>query len=172
MKAIVACDPRGGIGYQNKLPWNKLEGDLTRFKELTTDGIVIMGRNTWDSLPRKPLANRTNVVATSSTLMSTIENSFGNYSATREEYLFAARYPNTFSITNPEIFKHDDNAWVIGGAKLINSMWSLIDTVHLSRTYIDYHCDAFIDLTLLEKEFVLKSTESNTDHSYEIWKRK
>ena len=172
MKAILACDPKGGIGYQNKLPWNKLEGDLARFKELTTDSIVIMGRNTWDSLPRAPLPNRTNVVATSSTLMVAIENSFGNYSATREEYLFAARFPNTFSVTNPEIFKDEDNAWVIGGAKLINSMWSLIDTVHLSRTYLDYHCDAFFDLTRLEKEFELISTESNTDHTYEIWKRK
>ena len=172
MKAILACDPKGGIGYQNKLPWNKLDGDLARFKELTTDSIVIMGRNTWDSLPRTPLPNRTNVVATSSTLMVAIENSFGNYSATREEYLFAARFPNTFSVTDPSVFKDDDNAWIIGGAKLINSMWSLIDTVHLSRTYLDYHCDAFIDLTRLEKEFELISTESNTDHTYEIWKRK
>lgn len=172
MKAILACDPKGGIGYQNKLPWNKLDGDLARFKELTTDSIVIMGRNTWDSLPRAPLPNRTNVVATSSTLMVAIENSFGNYSATREEYLFAARYPNTFSVTDPSVFKDDDNAWIIGGAKLINSMWSLIDTVHLSRTYLYYHCDAFFDLFRLEKELELISTESNTDHTYEIWKRK
>lgn len=44
MKLIIACDPKGGIGYQNKLPWDKLQGDLPRFKELTTGKIVLMGR--------------------------------------------------------------------------------------------------------------------------------
>jgi dihydrofolate reductase len=55
MKLIVACDPKGGIGYNNKLPWSKIEGDLPRFKELTTGKVILMGRNTWDSLPKKPL---------------------------------------------------------------------------------------------------------------------
>jgi len=34
MKLIVACDPSGGIGYKNRLPWGRLQGDLPRFKEL------------------------------------------------------------------------------------------------------------------------------------------
>jgi len=65
MKLIVACDPNGGIGYKNKLPWTKIQGDLPRFKQLTQNKIVVMGRNTWDSLPKKPLPNRINYILTS-----------------------------------------------------------------------------------------------------------
>lgn len=52
-----------GIGHQGKLPWHIPE-DLARFRELTKDHIVIMGRKTWDSLPDKmrPLPNRYNIV--------------------------------------------------------------------------------------------------------------
>jgi dihydrofolate reductase len=61
---IVANDEEGGIGKDGKLPWcNK--ADLKHFS-LTTQGngnnAVIMGRNTWRSLPNPPLANRTNLV--------------------------------------------------------------------------------------------------------------
>ena len=35
MKLIIACDPKGGIGYKDKLPWNRIQGDLPRFKKLT-----------------------------------------------------------------------------------------------------------------------------------------
>ena len=43
MRLIIACDPNGGIGYKNKLPWHKIEGDLPRFKRLTENKIVVMG---------------------------------------------------------------------------------------------------------------------------------
>jgi dihydrofolate reductase len=59
MKLSIAADPNGGIGYKNRLPWIKLQGDLPRFKYLTDNQTVIMGRNTWDSLPIKPLYNST-----------------------------------------------------------------------------------------------------------------
>ena len=62
MNAILACDIKGGIGYQNKLPWTNIQGDLVRFKNLTKDQVIVMGRNTWDSLPKKPLPNRLNIV--------------------------------------------------------------------------------------------------------------
>ena len=65
MKLIIACDPKGGIGFDGKLPWSKIEGDLPRFKALTTGKVVLMGRNTYDSLPKKPLPNRINWVKSS-----------------------------------------------------------------------------------------------------------
>ena len=61
MRLILACDLKGGIGYQNKLPWH-IPLDLSRFKSLTKNGVVVMGRKTWESLPKKPLPNRVNVV--------------------------------------------------------------------------------------------------------------
>ena len=65
ISAIVAVDENYGIGYNNKLLCNLAE-DLKHFKNLTTNNIVVMGRKTWDSLPKKPLPNRTNIVITNS----------------------------------------------------------------------------------------------------------
>lgn len=57
--AAVAADLC--IGRGGDLPW-RLKDDLRRFRETTSGAPVIMGRKTWDSLPRRPLPNRTNVV--------------------------------------------------------------------------------------------------------------
>ena len=59
--AIVAVDNDWGIGYNNQLLENIPE-DLKRFKELTTGHTVVMGTNTWKSLPKKPLPNRRNII--------------------------------------------------------------------------------------------------------------
>ena len=147
MKLIVACDPKGGIGYQNKLPWSKIEGDLPRFKELTTGKIVLMGRNTYESLPKKPLPNRTNWVKTTRPIDG---------------------------VKNPDddVIAKEKEVWLIGGAKMIQSYWDSINEIHLSRTFAEYTCDTFIDLVQLERDFMCWFKENHTDHSYEIWKRK
>ena len=150
MKAIIACDIKGGIGYQNKLPWSKIEGDLPRFKDLTSGKVIVMGRNTWESLPKKPLPNRINVVVTSTDIPGI----------------------TTLNSLPAKDYMDLSDVWLIGGAKLIDSSWHLIEEVHLSRTFTEYHCDAFIDLVKLEREFMCWFKENHTDHSYEIWKRK
>lgn len=150
MKLIVACDPKGGIGYNNKLPWTNIQGDLPRFKELTTGKVILMGRNTWDSLPKKPLPNRINVVVT------------------RQDI------PGVTTLSGiPERDNMDlSDVWLIGGAQLINSSWHLIDEIHLTRTIAEYTCDVSIDIVKLEREFMCWFKEQHTDHTYEIWKRK
>ena len=150
MKLIVACDPKGGIGYKNQLPWGRLQGDLPRFKALTDDQIVVMGRNTWESLPKKPLPNRTNLIVTTQ---------------------FISRLPNdSFSISN--IDSVTDDAWIIGGAKLINSSWHRIHEIHLSLTKAQYTCDTFIDLVYLHDSYMLSHEQDHVDHVYQIWKTK
>ena len=60
-----------GIGYENKLPWNHIKEDMKRFAKITTtvsdpskQNAVIMGSNTWESLPSnsRPLPNRKNII--------------------------------------------------------------------------------------------------------------
>lgn len=58
---VVARARNGVIGRDGGLPW-RLDGELAHFKALTVGKPVIMGRRTWDSLPRKPLPGRTNIV--------------------------------------------------------------------------------------------------------------
>ncbi len=57
----VARGANGVIGVGGALPW-RLKSDLALFKDLTFGKPVIMGRKTWDSLPKKPLAGRANIV--------------------------------------------------------------------------------------------------------------
>jgi dihydrofolate reductase len=64
ISAIVAVDKNWGIGFNNDL-LEHIPEDLKRFKELTTGNTVIMGRKTWDSLPKKPLPDRLNIIITS-----------------------------------------------------------------------------------------------------------
>ena len=150
MKLIVACDPKGGIGYNNKLPWDKLQGDLPRFKSLTENQIVLMGSKTWNSLPKKPLPNRINVVVTRQNI-----EGITTFTGIPERDTMDLR-----------------DVWLIGGAQLINTSWHLVDEIYLTRTFTEYTCDSFIDLVKLENEFMCWQKENFVDHSYEIWKRK
>ena len=63
MIGIVAMNKARCIGKGNDLPWH-YSADLKLFKKRTLNGTIVMGRNTWDSLPRKPLPKRDNVVLT------------------------------------------------------------------------------------------------------------
>ena len=76
VKLIVAMCKNNGIGLDNKIPWRisedmsyffkKTSGEYTRINDTTKKNAVIMGRNTWESLPKKykPLPNRFNIVLT------------------------------------------------------------------------------------------------------------
>ena len=60
---ILAMADNGVIGKDGAIPW-RISDDLKRFKRLTMGKPVVMGRKTWDSLPRKPLPERANIVIT------------------------------------------------------------------------------------------------------------
>ena len=71
---VAICKKNYGIGKDNAIPWN-LGTDLRYFKSITTESnngknVVIMGRNTWESIPDKykPLSDRVNIVLTSNDL--------------------------------------------------------------------------------------------------------
>lgn len=57
----IARDRNGVIGRDGDLPW-RLKTDMAHFRAVTMGKPVIMGRRTWDSLPKKPLVGRTNIV--------------------------------------------------------------------------------------------------------------
>src|ERR1700761_7208246 len=57
----IARARNGVIGLDGRLPW-RLKTDLANFRAVTMGKPVIMGRKTWQSLPKKPLVGRTNIV--------------------------------------------------------------------------------------------------------------
>ena len=67
MLSIIACisQTNRAIGYQNRLLYH-IKSDLTRFRELTTEHAIIMGRKTYESLPNGALPHRRNIVVSNS----------------------------------------------------------------------------------------------------------
>jgi dihydrofolate reductase len=102
IKMIVAHDENNVIGNNNSIPWTNKE-DLKLFKTITTNNTVVMGRKTWDSLPKKPLPNRRNVVVTRQSLESTPDVT---YVSTLFDAIF---HPNNIG-----------DVYIIGGEQLYN----------------------------------------------------
>jgi dihydrofolate reductase len=106
LTSIVAVNAEGVIGSKNALPW-RLRTDMRFFREQTTGNVVLMGRKTFDSLGRKCLPNRTNVV---------ISHNFGLFPETDscraaygiEDALFRAAW----------VLKPGQHTFVIGGASM------------------------------------------------------
>lgn len=59
---VAATDLRRGIGYKGQLPWPKMSADMKRFRELTLDNPIILGRKTYESYGSKPLPRRQHYV--------------------------------------------------------------------------------------------------------------
>ena len=127
---IVACDINGTIGYDGDLPWRN-KTDLIRFKELTQDGTLIMGRKTYESIPiskkyNTRLPNRVKYVI-SSTAEQRVASDDTKWFKNIKSALISA----------PE----DKNIWIIGGATIYEEALNLA-------------IPDFIDLTILNFMFV------------------
>ena len=130
--------------------------DLKWFKESTTDCAIVMGRNTWVSLPKKPLPNRTNVVITS------IENR----NIENADFVFCDNINDRIVSLS-----QDYPVWIIGGTKLILSCINLIDEFHLSRIKGSYDCDTFLPGTLIEENYSLTSSGLNNNVYVDVWSK-
>ena len=127
LTAILALSDDDVFGVDSPdgptLPW-RLTPDLKRFKALTTGHAIIMGRRTFDSIGRRPLPNRDNVVL-SRTPFSTMHNRLPldtSWVNTPEHALVEAR-------------AHDPEPFVIGGAEIWNALWPEVTHVELTRVH-------------------------------------
>lgn len=101
VKMIMAIGTDGSLGRNGDLIW-QLPGDLKRFKSLTMGYPVIMGRKTWDSLPKKPLAGRRNIILTRQT---DFKPQGAETAKSVEEALKLAGDESPFIIGGAEIYK-------------------------------------------------------------------
>ena len=154
IRAILACDDEWGIGKDGDLPWPHNPADLKWFKENTLGSYVIMGRKTWESLPKRPLPKRHNVVVSS----TEIEDA---------AYTFNKEYQRRIVDLNYEF-----PVWIIGGAKLVESCLDIIDEVWLSRISGTYDCDTFLPRSLIEEKFRLSVSEKQNDVYVEVWEKR
>ena len=123
ISAIVAVDNSWGIGFNGDL-LEHIPEDLKYFKQLTENNIVIMGRKTWDSLPKKPLPNRLNFVITSQ-----IQNS--GCDLINGEWILISMENMIFQLENNN---HDyDNYFIIGGGQIYEKLLPLCDRVYVTK---------------------------------------
>jgi dihydrofolate reductase len=122
LSIICALDQNNAIGYKGKLLYH-IPNDLKRFKKLTTGHTVIMGRNTFESLPGKePLKNRRNIV-----LSKTLQNNIITDSGKEVEV-----FPNLQMAI--DACNVDDEIFIIGGESLYKIALPIVDRMYL--TYI------------------------------------
>jgi dihydrofolate reductase len=119
---VVAIAQNGVIGNKGLIPWH-ISDDMKRFKALTLGHTVVMGRKTWDSLPRKPLPGRVNVVVT------------------RQEDWQAAGAIVAHSL-DEAIAQASGTVMVIGGGEIYQRALPLATRIELTEVHKDVEGDA------------------------------
>jgi len=121
---IAAAASNHALGKDNKLIWH-LSKDLQHFKTLTNGHAVIMGRKTFESMPRA-LPNRTNIVIT------------------RQSDYQAENITVTSSLSEAlTIAKDDPRPFIIGGGEIYKEAMSIADEIELTRVHADFEADTF-----------------------------
>ncbi|MFA6090753.1 MAG: dihydrofolate reductase [Candidatus Gracilibacteria bacterium] len=138
---IAAMADNRIIGKSGQLPWN-LPEDLQNFKRLTTGGIIIMGRKTYESIGR-PLPNRRNIVLSSETVQQEGIETFHTI-------------PDMLEVLEGEGI---EQVFLIGGQKIYEAFLNdgLVDEIWLSKIPGDYEGDA--SFPVFEDDFREQETE-------------
>lgn len=146
---IAAVGENDAIGMNNELIWH-LSNDLKRFKTLTKDHCMIMGRKTFESFP-KPLPNRTHIVITRQHNYKVPEGVI--VVDTLEDALDAA--------------KDDTQPFVIGGGEIYKLAMPLAQKIELTRVHASFDADTFfpkIDKTIWKE---VKNTFHDKDDKHD-----
>ena len=119
---IVAASENNIIGKDNKLIWH-LSNDLKRFKELTIGHHVIMGRKTYESMPRS-LPNRTNVIVTR-----------------KKDYLAENAIVTNSLDEALSVASEDSQPFIIGGGEIYKTAMDISDRIELTRVHHHFEGD-------------------------------
>ncbi|MCJ1314611.1 dihydrofolate reductase [Agyrium rufum] len=175
---IVAATRSMGIGAKGNLPWPPLKSEMAYFSRVTKRpppsrlpptslpieerpvnmNAVIMGRRTWDSIPRRsrPLSGRINIVITRRKELSPANGTEGPYAVgSIQEGL--ELLSQRFSITSTTALDNQSSpfgrVFVIGGADIYGQALALpaTDRILLTKIEAEYQCDTFFPITLDEE---------------------
>ena len=156
---IAAAAENDALGKDNDLIWHIPE-DLKRFKRLTTGHAIIMGRKTFESMP-KALPNRTNIVLTRN---KNYKANGALVTSTIEEAL--------------EMAKDDPQPFIIGGAQIYSLLMDHCNRIELTRVHHDFDADVFfpkIDKNkwvVVKEEFISKTDNQPYDYTYLTYDKK
>ncbi len=151
---IVAIAQNNAIGKNNELLWH-IPNDLKRFKKLTSGHNIIMGKKTYQSLPFRPLPNRTNIVITD-IVGEVIEGCKMAYSIKDAV----------------ELMDKENENFIIGGGSIYKQFLPVADKLYLTVVHKDFDADIFFpeinfdEWEKIEEVFVNDDDSVPFDYSY------
>ena len=157
---IAAAADNNALGKDNDLVWH-LPVDFKRFKKLTSDHCIIMGRKTFESLPGL-LPNRTHIIITR-----------------QKEYfckncIVASSLEEAIKIA----FREDEAPFIIGGGEIYKQSINIVDVIELTRVHTQVEADTFfpeIDESkwnLVGEKFYAKDSKHQYDFSFLTYRRR
>lgn len=126
VSAVVAASDNNVIGKDGGLPWH-VSSDLKLFKEITMGKPVIMGRRTWESLPKQPLPGRRNIVITRNP----------DYAADGADVAGSIHEALAMCEGEPEVS-------IIGGGQVYEQAMDRTDRIYLTRIHLTVDGDTFL----------------------------
>ena len=159
MTMIAAVADDNGLGFNNKLVWH-IPRDLKHFKDLTHGHCIIMGRKTFESLPKAlphrkniVLSRRKNITYENAVVVDTIEKAI-------------------------EETKHDNKPYIVGGGEIYKLFMNYSSYIELTRIHHKFKSDTFFPKINMKKWEVIKrhdikkSEKENYNYSFLTYKRK
>jgi dihydrofolate reductase len=160
LSMIAAVGNNFELGYQNRLLCH-LPADLKYFKEKTSGCPVIMGDKTWESLPKKPLPNRRNIVIT---LDKTAQFTDCEVVHSIEDAM--------------QLVECEKESFIIGGATIYSLFINRIGKLYLTRIDSDFTADVYFpainaeEWTLVEENYLEKDEKNPYNLTFQIFERK
>lgn len=152
---IVAIADNNIIGSNNDIPW-RIKEDFQHFKEITLGHPCIMGDKTYESLPKRPLPGRENIVLT-----------FNKEYHPKDTTIFhdfneAIKYVND---------KNEKKAFIIGGATIYKIGLKVADTLEITRVHKNPLGDTYFP-EINYDEWEMTNEEKHDGYSFQTYKRK
>lgn len=156
---IAAVAENNALGKNNELVWH-LPNDFRRFKALTTNHYIIMGRKTFESFP-KPLPNRTHVIITRQK----------DYNP--EGCIVVDSIEKALAVCPAE-----EDSYIIGGGEIYNLGLPYAEIIEITKVHHTFEADTFFpkinknEWQLVEAETNLKDEKHQYDYTYETYIKK
>jgi len=149
MKAIVVVDRNWGIGCEGKLLVH-LPEDLKFFKEKTLGKVIVMGRETLETLPgKKPLPGRTNIILTSN-----------------DEYEVECLVCNSIDHAMETLDAYpEDDIFIVGGSRVYNQFLPFCSEVYVTKIDGEYSADRYFPNLDESEEWDLVEESDTREHN-------
>jgi dihydrofolate reductase len=156
---VVAVSKNNVIGKDNQLLW-KLSDDLKRFKKLTTNHCIVMGRKTYDSIG-KALPNRTNIIITKNKNFHVDD---------------AIVLHNIQDVIEYAKSKNETELFIIGGGEIYKQALEITNKIYLTKVDVDIDGDTFFHYNTQEwricyEELIVKNEKNEYDSTYQELER-